>query len=108
MEARATMRPGQKGTRKLVARFGDRLLFVRYRYDRKLRKRFTTVELIVEEADWTPPPSPLVRVKVEYWEVPLRREVKAAGGRWDPKGCVWLLPLDRAQELGLERRISPV
>ena len=68
----------------------------------------TTVELIVEEADWTPPPPPLVRVKVEYWEVPLRREVKAAGGRWDPKGCVWLLPLDRAQELGLERRISPV
>ena len=50
MEARATMRPGQKGTRKLVARFGDRLLFVRYRYDRKLKKRFTTVEQIVEEA----------------------------------------------------------
>jgi enoyl-CoA hydratase/carnithine racemase len=48
MEARATMRPGQKGTRKLVARFGDRLLFVRYRYDSKLKKRFTTVELIFE------------------------------------------------------------
>jgi hypothetical protein len=62
----------------------------------------------VEEVDWTPPPPPLVRVKPEYREVPLRREVKAAGCRWDPKQCVWLLPLNRAQDLGLERRISPV
>jgi hypothetical protein len=107
MKARATMRPGQKGTKKLAARFGDRLLFVRYRYDEKLRKRFTTVELIVVVSDWTPPPPPLVRVKVEYSEVPLRREVKAAGGRWDPRECVWLLPLNRARELGLEKRISP-
>ena len=107
MEARATMRPGQKGTRKLVARFGDRLLFVRYRYDRNLKKRFTTVELIVAEADWTPPPPPLVRVKVEYWDVPLRREVKAAGGKWDPNGCVWLLPLDRAQETRTGKRDFP-
>ena len=55
MEARATLRPGKKGTKKLVARFGDRLICVRYRYDARRRKRFTTVELIVEEADWTPP-----------------------------------------------------
>ena len=46
-------------------------------------------------------------VNVGYWEVHLRRAVKATGGKWDPKGSVWLLPLDRAQELGLERR-SPV
>ena len=53
MEARATLRPGQKGTKKLVARFGDRLICVRYRHDTTCRKRFTTVELIVDEADWT-------------------------------------------------------
>jgi len=53
MEARATLRPGQKGTKKLLARFGDRLICVRYRYDTTRRKRFTTVELIVDEADWT-------------------------------------------------------
>ena len=55
MEARATLRPGKKGTKKLVARFGDRLICVRYRYDARRRKRFTTVELIVAEADWAPP-----------------------------------------------------
>jgi hypothetical protein len=53
MEARATLRPGQKGTKKLVTRFGDRLICVRYRYDTTRRKRFTTVELIVDESDWT-------------------------------------------------------
>jgi hypothetical protein len=107
MEARSTMRPGQKGTKKLVARFGDRLLFVRYRYDAEPKRHFTTVQLIVEEADWTPPPPPVVRVKVDYREISLRREIKAAGGTWDPKGCVWLLPLDQARQLGLERRIRP-
>lgn len=53
MEARATLRPGQRGTKKLVTRFGDRLICVRYRYDSTRRKRFTTVELIVDESDWT-------------------------------------------------------
>jgi hypothetical protein len=54
MDARATLRPGQKGTKKLVARFGARLIFVRYRYDTERKKRFTTVELIVDETDWNP------------------------------------------------------
>ena len=54
MQARATLRPGQKGTKKLVARFGAGLICVRYRYDTKRKKRFTTVELIVDQADWIP------------------------------------------------------
>ena len=105
MEARSTMRPGQKGTKKLVARFGSRLLFVRYRYDPNLKKRFTTVELIVAETDGTPPASPMVRVRVEYWEAALRRDVKAAGAKWDQAEKLWLLPLDRVRKLGLEGRI---
>ncbi|MDQ3010439.1 MAG: hypothetical protein M3X11_07020 [Acidobacteriota bacterium] len=43
--------PSQKGTKKLHEQFGDRLLRVQYRYDRELRKRFKTVELIVEEVE---------------------------------------------------------
>jgi hypothetical protein len=54
MEARVTVRPGQRGTKKLVRRFGERLICVRYRYDASQRKRFTTVELIVDEAPWSP------------------------------------------------------
>ncbi len=54
METRLTLRPGQNGTRKLAERFGKRLVRVRYRYDETLRRRYTTVELIVAESAWTP------------------------------------------------------
>lgn len=50
METRLTLGPGQNSTRKLVARFGKRLVRVRYRYDAEQRKRYTTVELIVAES----------------------------------------------------------
>jgi hypothetical protein len=33
IETRLTLRPGQRGTRKLVERFGERLVRVRYLYD---------------------------------------------------------------------------
>src|SRR5262245_26786565 len=44
---RLHLKPGQKGTKTLVARYGDRLICVRYRYDARRHMRFTTVELIV-------------------------------------------------------------
>jgi|SRR6185369_4792396 len=44
---RLTLRPGRPGTRRLVARYGTRLVRVRYRYDDQHRIRITTVELIV-------------------------------------------------------------
>ena len=49
MQARLKLKPGQNGTRKLLARFGERLLCVRYRYDEARSLRFTTVELIVAQ-----------------------------------------------------------
>ena len=33
MQTRLTLRPGQSGTKKLVDRFGERLIRVRYLYD---------------------------------------------------------------------------
>ncbi len=44
--------PGQKGTKKLFDQYGARLFCVRYRYDREKRKRFKTIELIIEEGPW--------------------------------------------------------
>jgi hypothetical protein len=116
MEARVTLRPGQRGTKKLVERFGDRLICVRYRYDASQRKRFTTVELVGEEAPWrsaipsrgTRPigeTSEQVAVRVGYREEVLRQQVKAAGGRWDADRRLWQLPLSRARALGLVDRI---
>jgi hypothetical protein len=41
------LKPGKKGTKQLLAQYGDRLVCVRYRYDAQRKKRFKTVELIV-------------------------------------------------------------
>lgn len=54
MQTRLSLRPGQKGTKKLVVEYGDRLVAVRYRYDVERRKRYKTVELIVDETPWSP------------------------------------------------------
>ncbi len=54
MKARSTLKPGQRGTLKLSAQYGEQLLYVRYRYDPLRKKRLKTVELIVEETDWEP------------------------------------------------------
>ena len=77
MHIRSTVHPGQRGAKKLLTQYGDRLVCVRYRYDDKRQKRIKTVELIVEEEDWTAPnPSPkkedVVHIALTVQEVPLR------------------------------------
>ena len=50
MEIRLTLRPGMPGTKRLVARFGERLVCVRYLYDEARARRLKTVKLVIEEA----------------------------------------------------------
>lgn len=57
MKTRVNLKPGQKGTKRLVEQYGDALVCVRYRYDEKTQKQYKTVEIIVSESDWTPPPA---------------------------------------------------
>ncbi len=49
-----TLRPGDKGTERLVKRFGSRLIAVRYRGNPTRRVRSTTVEIVVDEGFWMP------------------------------------------------------
>ena len=106
MHARRTLAPGQKGTKKLLNRYGPQLLCVRYRYDEQLRKRFTTVEIIVEESAWSPPEPPtIVGVRVALQETALQRQIKQAGGRWNARQRVWEMSYDQAMALGLSSRI---
>jgi hypothetical protein len=72
--------PGQPGTKALLKTYGDRLVCVRYRYDRAQRKRYKTVELIVEEAAWDPPPvapapDTLVYLRVAWGEAGVTRRI---------------------------------
>ena len=109
MEVKATLQPGQKGTRDRVKRYGDQLVCVRYRYDSKRQKRYKTVELIVGERAWIPGvrflPDRRVLVRVGYGEGELRDAVKKAGGLWNPEKKAWVLPFAEAMALGLEHRI---
>lgn len=122
MEIRTVRRPGEKGTRKLVEKYGERLICIRYRYDPARRKRLKTVELIIAEEDWQPPePHPQelkpaglgpttfytrrVGIRLAYDEVDLRRQVKAVGGMWDPAERLWFVPEEYVRRLGLVQRV---
>lgn len=109
MEIRSTMCPGEKGTRRLLKAYGEQLVCVRYRYDRARGKRYTTVELIVDEQEWQPgqtfAPERRVLVQIGYGEGELREQVKAAGGWWNAEKKGWVLAWRTVLEMGLERRV---
>ena len=106
---RLHLKPGQKGTKQLLAQYGDRLICVRYRYDAQRKKRFKTVELLVAERDWEPRPrfadDQIVGLRVAFADVGVRAQVKQAGGTWNPERRVWQLRYDRVVALGLNSRI---
>jgi hypothetical protein len=73
--------------------------------------RTGTVELIVEQASWSPTQkrkagATLMGVRVGVKEVGLQRQVKQAGGRWNPAARVWEIPYSQAIALGLKNRIE--
>ncbi|MGH9891591.1 MAG: hypothetical protein ACREA0_06340, partial [bacterium] len=107
MEVRLKLKPGQNGTRKLLEQYGDRLVCVRYRYDRTHRRRYKTVELIVDEGPWTPRPrrNEMVAVALRFDESDLRLKVMNAGGIWRPRQRLWELPYGKVIELGLRARM---
>jgi hypothetical protein len=109
MQIKATLRPGQNGTKRYAAQYGDQLICVRYRYDQQRRKRITTVELAVDEKDWLPgvliAKDQLIFVHVGYGETELRERIKEAGGFWDREKKLWRLAFSKAAQLGLEKRI---
>jgi hypothetical protein len=85
------------------------LVCVRYRYDDQRRKRFTTIEIIVEESAWSPPEKQeIVGLRVEFQETELQRCVKQAGGKWNSAKRVWEIHYDQAVELGLKKRIVKI
>jgi hypothetical protein len=104
------LKPGQKGTKQLLAEYGDRLICVRYRYGAQRKKRFKTVEILVAERDWEPPrsrfaPDQIVGLRIAFAEVAVRNRVKQAVGTWDPERRLCRLRYDRVATLGLTSRI---
>lgn len=110
MTARTKLLPGQKGTKSLVAEYGDALLCVRYRYDEQSHTRMKTVELIIEKKPWTPTKHRLtddevVPVRIGFDEKVLREQAKAAQGKWDPDAKAWYIPYGKIKGTELEKLI---
>ncbi len=116
MQTRLKLLPAQRGTKKLLQTYGDQLVCIRYRYDEERRKRYKTVELIVDEVPWVgdtwstklKEPSKsnkIVSVRVGYGEKDIRNLVKEAGGKWNSTEKIWSIPYRKAVEFGLEKRI---
>ena len=110
LRVRLHPKPGQKGTKQLRTQYGDRLVYVRYRYDAQRKKRLTTVEIIFAERAWEPPrPRPaddqIVALQIAFADVAVRARVKQAEGTWNPDRKVWQLRYDRVVALGLNGRI---
>ncbi|HNA82732.1 MAG TPA: DUF5710 domain-containing protein [Thiobacillaceae bacterium] len=111
LNARVSKRltPGQNGTKRLQAEYGNALVCVRYRLDG--RKRYTTVELVIDEQELPPPATRLqdiVAVTIGYQERALRDQAKKLGAHWDAERRVWLMPRSTAKAIGLEARIQAI
>jgi hypothetical protein len=121
MDVIKKMKPGEPGTKRLLAHYGEQLVCVRYRHDKQHRRRLTTVELIVDAGSYFPDsrlrtqrpqldkdPKRKVKVKIDYQETELRQQIKQAGGKWDPERKRWLISYREAKQLGLDSRIEEI
>jgi hypothetical protein len=109
MRIRLTLKPGKRGTRRLVQTYGDRLVCVRYRYDEVSGMRHKTVELIISSRRWSPKrrETELVAVRIARGERVLQMRLRHAGGRWDSDRRVWWLEWGGVQALELADRVDP-
>ena len=112
METRLTLRPGMPGTKRLVARYGERLVCVRYLYDEARNRRLKTVELVIEEAPWRGRARrprrndhDLVGVRIAWNETALRSAVKHAGAIWRPRQKLWEMSWEAVRTLGIGHRV---
>jgi len=113
METRLTLRPGQSGTKKLVARYGERLLRVRYLYDEKMGRRLKTVELVIDSVPWRPRErkprrrdDEIVAFRIAYHEADLRERAKRLGAVWRPAQKLWEISWLDAKRLGIANRVK--
>ena len=116
LPVRLNLRPGDNGTKKLVNKYGEKLVCVRYRYDEAHGIRYKTVELIEEESPWevgeikskrskSPAPTERFGVRIGFEETELRDQAKQIGGIWRPRHKLWELSYAQIEALGLKDRI---
>ncbi len=107
----AHLKPGQKGTMRLVKEYGKALLCVRYRYDEVRDVKLKTEEIIVDEKPMQRPrfrDGDMVPVSVAFDETELRELLKKIRARWEPQMKMWFAPYRLIRGTPLEDRIAAV
>ncbi len=102
MEITKTIQAGKTGSKNLLNQYGDRLICVRYRIDRLTKKRYTTVELIVNEKniiDFD------VWVNIRFNDKKLRIQLIKEGAKWNSEKRMWKMSYETAITLKLRDRI---
>jgi len=116
MEVIKRINPGQPGSKHYLQMYGESLVCVRYRHDRKNNKRITTIELVVDKGCYFPDlyrsqnikeqyQNKIVYLHIGYNEKVLRSKVKLAGASWDADKKCWKMKYQDVLNLGLEDRI---
>ncbi len=108
MKTRCHLKPGQKGTRRLLEQYGKSLVCVRYRYDESRGVRLKTIEIVVEEKPWRQSrfkDGDIVPVLVGYDETELRERLRKMRARWSPEEKLWFVPYRLIRGTELEKRI---
>lgn len=113
MEVGKVLKPGDRGTKRILNTYGKKLICVRYRYLKKNKKRSTTAEIIIDEKPWFYCPTEKkqivkparILIRVAYEEIELRARMKNLGGHWNPQRKAWEIDLHVVKQLRLEERI---
>lgn len=110
MNVRLKLKPGQKGTKGLLAIYGESLICVRYRYDEASRTRVKTVEIIVDKKAWIPPrpkfaDDEIVPVRIASTESGLKKMAKIAGGKWNRAKKLWFIPYGKIKGTAMEKHV---
>lgn len=96
MKTQTHLKPGQNGTKRLLDKYGESLLCVRYRFDEKRGVRLKTVEIVVEEKPFKSAfrfrDEDIVSVIAAFTEKALREKLKCVGARWNPEEKLWRVP----------------
>lgn len=108
MKTHCHLKPGQKGTKRLLEQYGTSLVCVRYRYDENRGVRLKTVEIIIEEKPLKQPrfkDGDIAPVLVNYDETELREQLRKMRARWSPEEKLWFVPYRLIRGTELEKRI---
>ena len=98
--------PLQPGAKKLTARYGEALIYVRYRLDPTEDRRYTTVELLGADGPAITIPKTLqpVYLRLAENEVALWQTMLKDGAQWDKTRRAWRVTDTTAKRLRIHHR----